>query len=158
MNDYHTWKARLIGPVNAHDGDTITAYALDLGWGVAHHGGGTRGVRIRLTSSRGPINAPEVTGVECAAGLVVRNWVRRWLARCIVPAGVWVLSRELERGQHARDVYGRTVGELWSGAEELGAELLAMRYAKPCGPGGVRVPWTAEELRAILDRNTPETD
>lgn len=135
----HTWKARLVD-WHVHDGDTLTRATLDIGWRVH-----LTGQSVRVTWSEGPINCPEVTGRERKAGLIVRDAVAGWLTSRMTSAGLWVVSRSIDR-----DAYGRTIGEIHSGPHEFASWLMGRGYAKPCEPSGKRVPFTDEELARIV--------
>lgn len=139
-----TWQAVILPGFEVYDGDTLTKVTLDIGWRSAQ-----LGQSIRLTSSRGAINCPEVTGREKSAGLLVRDAVRRWIAE---PGGrLWLRSRAINvRGDHAEDSRGRTVGEIWCDGQELGAWLLEQKLAKFSGPGGKRIEFNDSELEAIV--------
>lgn len=144
-----TWHAVLLPGFVVHDGDTLTHCTLDLGWHQARLGDA-----VRLTSSLGPINAPEVTGNEKPAGILVRNAVAQWLAEA---GRVWLRSRAIDaRGNHAEDSRGRTVAEVWvtqnQQDHELGAWLIEHRLVKFCEPSGKRVFFTAAELDDIVAR------
>lgn len=139
--DVLTWHARILPGYTTHDGDTLTRVTLDLGWHLH-----AADQSIRLTSSIGPINAPEVTGEEKVAGILVRNWVDRWLRE---PGALWLRSRSIDK-----DSRGRTVGEVWCGDHELGAALLDAGLAKFCEPSGKRIPFTSDEVERIVARLT----
>ena len=131
-----TWQARIVA-YTVHDGDTLTNVTIDQGWYVQriHQS-------IRLTSSQGPVNAPEVTGREAAAGLLVRDWVRDWLA---MPGQLWLRSRSIDH-----DSRGRTVGDVLRDEAELGLVLLLRGLAKRCKADGTRIPFTDDELQRIV--------
>ena len=137
-----TWTAKII-QCDVHDGDTLTNVHLDVGWGVILTRCGTALLSIRLTSSLGPVNTPEVFGKETQAGLIVCEW----LQRAIKQAGteIWLKSRSIDH-----DAYGRCIGEIHFADFELGKELIRLGYAKYCGPGGKRIPFTDEELTKII--------
>jgi endonuclease YncB( thermonuclease family) len=132
-----TWHARIRPGFTVHDGDTLTRVELDIGWRTV-----LIGQSIRVTSSRGPINCPEVTGQERTAGVLVRDAVTRWLGD---PGELWLRSHAL-----SRDAYGRTIGEVWCGEHELGAWLLEQGLAIACGPEGKRVAFSEAELDRIV--------
>lgn len=137
-----TWTARIVR-CDVHDGDTLTNVHLDVGWGVTLSRSGTTPLSVRLTSSAGPINTPEVYGPEATAGKLVRDWLRGYLGSS---EDVWLISRSLDR-----DAYGRCIGEVHVGGIEVGLAMLQSHgLAKRCGPGGTRVPFTAAELQAIV--------
>lgn len=138
-----TWTARIVD-FGVHDGDTLIRVYLDVGWGVTLSRSGTTPLSVRLTSSAGPINAPETYGPEAQAGKLVAQWLENEL-RC--GADVWLVSRAIDR-----DAYGRCIGEIHVEASdgELGLAMLDRGLVKRCGPGGVRVPFTAAELDAIV--------
>ena len=143
-----TWTAKILD-FRTHDGDTLTDVLLDVGWGVRLSRSGTATLSIRLTSSAGPVNAPEVTGAESQAGKLVSWYVDGALRAA---KELWVVSREL-----SRDAYGRCVGEVHlRGSDdhdyELGLRLADLKLVKACGPGGKRVPFTTEELASICER------
>jgi len=143
-----TWTARIVD-FTTHDGDTLVGVKLDVGWGVLLSRSGTAPLSIRLTSSAGPINAPETTGPEAQAGKLVSWYVDGALRAA---KDLWVVSREL-----SRDAYGRCVGEIFMrGSDdkdyELGLRLADLKLVKACGPGGKRVPFTSEELASICER------
>ena len=145
-----TWQARVI-EYCVYNGDTLTDCLLDLGWHQAR-----MGESVRLTSSLGPINAPEVTGAEAPAGKLVRRAVDAWLMESGV-SSIWLRSRAINvRGDHAEDSRGRTVAEVWvtqDGQEyELGAWLLENRLVKMCEPSGKRVPFATAEIEDIVAR------
>lgn len=134
-----TWRALLVDGI-VHDGDTIVRAHIDVGWGIMLSRCGTAEISIRLTSSKGPINAPEITGREAKAGMLVRDWVEAALnAR-----PVWIVSQSL-----SRDVHGRTVGEIHLDSFELGLRLLNLGLVKFCEPDGKRIPFTDGELARI---------
>ena len=135
-----TWHARIVDCL-VHDGDTLTRVHLDVGWGIMLSRTGTTPMSIRLTSSVGPVNAPETTGAESVAGKLVRDWVQAFL---LDGDEKWLISRSIDR-----DVHGRTVGEVHVGGCELGLRMLNLGLAKMCKPDGTRVPFTAAELAAI---------
>ena len=142
-----TWTARIVR-CDAHDGDTLTGVHIDVGWGVTLSRSGTTPLSVRLTSSAGPINAPETYGPETQAGRLVRDWL--WNCLTIdktVRDDVWLASKSLDR-----DAYGRCIGEIYVGGDEVGLRMLGQGLAKKCGPGGVRMPFTRDELDAILTR------
>lgn len=138
-----TWTARIVD-YNVFDGDTLTRVYLDLGFGVTLSRSGTTPLSVRLTSSAGPINAPELTGLEAQAGKLVAQW----LEDCLRSNGdVWLVSRALDR-----DCFGRCIGELHAAGADIGARMLDLGLVKPCGPGGTRVPFTLHELALIVSK------
>lgn len=146
-----TWHAVLLPGYRVHDGDTLCDCTLDLGWRTAQ-----LDADVRLTSSHGPINAPEVTGREKPAGMLVRAAVASWLDDA-GPDRIWLRSRAIDdRGRHAEDSRGRTVAEVWTHQNgedlELGAWLLEHGLAKFCEPNGTRIPWTDDELADVIAR------
>lgn len=147
-----TWNARIIR-CSVHDGDTLTNCSFDIGWHAAlmHQS-------VRLTSSVGPINAPEVTGVEATAGQYVRRWFAAQLGRAKGPkldldwldisvGGIWIVSHEL-----SKDVYGRTIGEIRVNDVDIGKLMLEKGFAKSCRADGKRIPFTEQELAAITGK------
>lgn len=149
MREPLTWHAVVLN-YRVHDGDTLTSCVLDLGWRQAR-----LGESVRITSSRGPINAPEVTGPEAPAGRLVRDAVSLWLRERL--QRIWLRSRAINvRGDHAEDSRGRTVAEVWvtqDGADyELGAWMLEERLAKFCEPSGKRIPFSEAEIEDIVAR------
>lgn len=147
-----TWTARIVR-CDVHDGDTLVNVSIDVGWRLTLSGTGTSPMSIRLTSSRGPINAPEVTGKEASVGWLVRDWLGAILSGGQdawnggrVHTDAWLVSRALDR-----DAYGRVIGEVHvDGRGELGLEMLDRGLVKCCAPGGKRVPFTDIELGAII--------
>ena len=151
-----TYQGILLQPVEWHDGDTTQADTeLDIGWGRTHTG------PLRLTSSRGPINLPEVTGSERPAGELALRVVERW-TQDHAADDLWAVSHEW-----MRDARGRTIAEVWArpkatrhGAPaatppvELGAYLLDHHLAKFCEPDGKRVPFTGGELAVCIANAT----
>lgn len=157
MTQAQTYTGRVLR-CDVHDGDTLVNVRLDVGWGVVLDKALTAPISVRLTSSAGPINAPETYGPEAAAGKLVRRWFAaqlgigrgpsmsvEWLD--LLTVGVWVRSRLIDR-----DAYGRCIGEVWVGDADIGARMFAEGFAKKCGPGGVRVPFTRDELDAVIAR------
>lgn len=124
-----TWTARIVR-YTLHDGDTLTNVHLDVGWGVIISRSGTTPLSVRLTSSRGPINAPELYGPEAVAGKLVRtaldhDIMNQWdRGRTL-----WLVSREIDR-----DAYGRCIGEIHCEGEDLGTVMLERGLVKLCGP------------------------
>lgn len=136
-----TWTARIVD-YSIFDGDTLTRVYLDLGFGVTLSRSGTTPLSVRLTSSAGPINAPELRGHEAVAGKLVSEWLEDCLRS---GPDVWVVSKALDR-----DCFGRCIGEIHVGGTEVGPRMLELGLVKLCGPGGTRVPFTRDELDAIL--------
>lgn len=138
-----TWTARIVD-FRPHDGDTLLNVHLDVGWGVTLSRSGTTPLSVRMTSSAGPINAPETYGPEAQAGKLVALWFENTLR---AGPDVWLVSRAIDR-----DAYGRCIGELHVGGVEVGLLMLDKMLCKRCGPGGVRVPFTAHELALIVSK------
>lgn len=142
-----TWIAKIVD-CQVHDGDTLTRVYLDVGWGVTLSRSGTTPLSVRLTSSAGPINAPERTGIEAEAGKLVSQWLGNALT---AGAETWLVSRALDR-----DAYGRCIGEVHVGDRELGLRMLELGLVKRCGKAGTRVPFTVAELVTIEAKLGPD--
>jgi len=115
------------------DGDTL-ALVMDLGFGLRLH------MSVRLDG----LNAPEITGAERPAGLVVAERVRQWTAQ----------AQRLYVRSTARDKFaGRFVGVLINEAgESLNDWLLQQGLAKPYDGRGPMPRFSAEEIKTILSR------
>ena len=129
---------------SVHDGDTVVGCTLDLGWGTKISKSPLWNGALRLTSRSGPVNAPEVTGDEKPAGLVVLRQVEQLLGG----APFWIETPSL-----ARDSRGR-IPSIWilPGCVDVGQQLLTDGWVKRGEPDGKRIPFTAGELAAILAR------
>lgn len=142
---WRTWRYLLTETHRVYDADTITQATIDRGLGDLS----TRR-SFRLTSSTGPINGPEVTGRERAAGLIARDYVRGWIALHWA-AEIWLAS-----SQWPLDLYGRVLSEWWAGGVagpgcvELGPVLLDLGLAIPSKPDGTRISFTDEQLARVL--------
>jgi hypothetical protein len=127
-----------------HDGDTCVSCVLDLGWGTRISKSPLWNGALRLTSRGGPVNAPEVTGDEKAAGLVVL----RHVAQLLAGEPFWIETPSL-----ARDSRGRIPSNwLLPDGADLGQELLQTGWVKRGEPDGKRIPFTGAEIAAIVAR------
>ncbi len=140
-----TWRAKLLPGFVVHDGDTLTRCTLDIGWHIR-----LADQSIRLTSTSGPVNAPELTGPEAEVGRLVRDVLDKWLAG---QEEIWIESQSI-----SRDAYGRTIGVVLIGhgddATDIGKTMLLREIAKECGPDGKRIPWTPSELAIARESAT----
>jgi len=112
------------------DGDTL-ALVMDLGFDLR------LGMSVRLDG----LNAPEVSGAERPAGLVVTERVRQWVSA----------AGQLYVRSTAKDKYaGRFVGVVLNEAgESLNDWLLQQRLAKPYDGRGPVPRFTAEEILVL---------
>ncbi|OHB78643.1 MAG: hypothetical protein A2W31_15230 [Planctomycetes bacterium RBG_16_64_10] len=117
-----------------YDGDTLTNCQIDLGYGITL----TDSVRII------EIDTPEVTGPSAAAGTIVRDRTKVWLAS---HKELWLIGR-------GREKYGRILGDVQpvGGGQPLSQWLLKNGYAKPTSDTGKRPVWTPDELQRIVER------
>jgi endonuclease YncB( thermonuclease family) len=134
----------LMSVVDVHDGDTFTCI-VDLGFCIM------RKVVVRIDG----VDAPEMAGVSKPAAIVVRDAVKTWLDRRLVPSRL--ISTSLDKyGRSLADVIG--TGKPPSDRPEensLRAFLLINGLAKAY-KGDAKQPWTTEELAKILAwRPTP---
>tara|TARA_R110002060_G_scaffold36229_1_gene47174 strand:- start:580 stop:903 length:324 start_codon:yes stop_codon:yes gene_type:complete len=105
----YEYKAQVIG---VYDGDSITV-DIDLGFGVF-----MKGQKIRLLG----INTPELRGEEREEGLVARDALR---AR-IMGQSIIIKTHKDTKGK-----YGRWLGEVILGPQNINEWLLTEGYAKP---------------------------
>lgn len=135
------WNAKLT-KFRVSDGDTLKDCILDIGHFILKDQ-----VDIRLTCSRGPINAPELKKLEKAAGIKVRDWLKARLSSATTDNLVWVKTRQI----NYQEVYGRVLAELYIDDTEIGTEMLELGLVKFCSPEGTRVPFTQAELDFIVN-------
>tara|TARA_R110002060_G_scaffold49061_2_gene60052 strand:- start:759 stop:1082 length:324 start_codon:yes stop_codon:yes gene_type:complete len=105
----YEYKAQVI---SVYDGDSITV-DIDLGFGIF-----MKGQKIRLLG----IDTPEIRGDERPEGLIARDALR---AR-IVGQSIIIKTHKDTKGK-----YGRWLGEVILGSENINKWLLTEGYAKP---------------------------
>lgn len=112
------------------DGDSCALH-LDLGFNIS------RLVQVRCSG----VNTPESRGVEKEAGLLVKEYTRKWLEKRM-PEGLMLMSKELDK-------FGRVLGFIERDGGNLSADLLAAELALPYD-GGKRDPLTPKQIASFV--------
>ena len=102
--------------IYVYDGDTITA-DIDLGFNMTFR------AKIRLKD----IDTPELRGEDRPQGLAVRNWLRArvsWATENEI--NIYVKTYKDKTGK-----YGRYLGYLYIGEENINETLVSENMAKP---------------------------
>jgi micrococcal nuclease len=119
-----------VDSVRAVDGDTVEL-VINLGFDL------TRKVSVRCSG----VNTPESRGAEKEAGLLVKEYTRKWLEKRL-PEGLMLMSKELDK-------FGRVLGFLERDGGNLSADLLAAELALPYD-GGKRDPLTPKQIATFV--------